>query len=580
MRRSPLFSAFPCAVLCLLTCGQASADLNFTVEGRPYRLVTNEANYANAQAAAVTAGGQLVHIDSAAENAAIFAAISAAVPSGSTSSDGGNAKYVWIGGTESPEGTYAWVDQPSKPFWTGGRTGAAANGLYANWGRAGTSQEPDNSGSNQNRAAMGITAWPASGTNKIGQPGEWNDIRESNTLAYIIEFDGIWASFRMSHGSVAKGIFTAKLFHDKVPLTVGNFVGLAQGTQTFVDEKNGTVAMRPYFNGLKCHRIIRGFMIQGGCPRGNGSSGPGYQFPDEFDATLRHTAAGKLSMANSGVDTNGSQFFVTVAPTTHLDEKHSIFGEVVDGYSTVVQPLSEVLTVNPAAQDDRPLQDVIMEEITIHRAGTTARALAPALPVLDLVPLTVTPAAGAQCMLDFVRTPFAGYDLLLTGNLTTWSMVTIGNFNQTPDLSLLNGTNFAPAGAPGQFFRMARINHPSPGAASLVGRKIVVESSSLRLTYNLSGPATATYNVFQAGSPPTNISGNITSWSWERSSWGGTLSAAIAAGEITIGLNQIRFLDAVLRPATNLGRGALYIADHNNFYSIPGVSRLTITALP
>ena len=583
MHRPLLIPALYMAVLIQFTGGRASADLDFTISGRPYRLITSLRNFAAAQADAVTKGGQLAHIDSQAENDAIMAAISAAVPSGSTASDGGGVKYVWMGGTESPEGTFAWLDAAASPFWTGGKTGAATAGVFTNWGRntAGAAgPEPDNSGGTQNRAAMALVAWPSSGTSKIGQPGQWNDIRDTNTLAYVIEFDGIWATFRMTHGGTAKGSFTAKLHYDKVPLTVASFIGLAQGTQTFVDEKNGTIAMRPYFNGLKCHRIIQGFMIQGGCPRGNGTSGPGYQFPDEFDSTLRHTTGGKLSMANSGVDTNGSQFFVTVGPATHLDDKHSIFGEVVEGYSTVVQPLSNVPTVNPSIQDDRPIQDVIIEEVAISRSGIAARALAPPLPVLDLVPLTVTRGAGGACMLDFIRTPFAGYDLLLTGNLTTWGMDSIGNFNQNPDLSLLNGTSFAPAAATSQFFRMARVNHPSPGAASLTGKKIVVESSSLRVTYNLSGPANATYNVYQAGSPPTNISGNITSWTWEQSSWGGSLSAAIPAGDITIGANQIRFLDATLRPATNLARGALFAANHTTYYNLPGVSRLTVTTLP
>lgn len=568
----------PLLLVTIAGCGSASADLDFTIEGRPYRMVNNERTFANAEADAISKGGHLVHIDSQAENDAIFAAIQAAVPSGSTASDGGGAVYVWIGGTETSEGTYGWVDSPLVPFWTGGKTGAAAAGSFANWGSSivgSGGPEPDNFNGTQNRAAMAITAWPSSGASKIGQPGQWNDIRDSNSLAYVIEFDGMWAKFRMSHGGVAKGTFTTRLFFDKVPLTVGNFVGLAEGTQSFVDEKMGSAGLRPYYNGLKCHRIIKDFMIQGGCPRGNGTSGPGYDFPDEFDATLRHTAGGMLSMANSGVDTNGSQFFVTVAPTTHLDNKHSIFGQVVDGYSTVVLPLSLVTT----GASDRPVEDVVIEEINIQRAGTAARAFAPALPVIDLVPLTPSIGTAGQCMLDFVRTPFAGYDLLNTGDLTTWEMDKIAAYNEVPDTTLLNGNSFAPAAAKQRFFRMARVSYPSPGPVSLVGKKIVVESSSLRVTYNLTTAAGGTYNVFQAN-PAVNQSGNITNWTWVRSAWGGNLSASIAAGEITIGTNQVRFLDATLRPPTNLARGALYLADHINYYNLPGVSRLTITTLP
>lgn len=573
--------ALPALVFSCLLCSPARADLDFTIEGRPYRLVTTERTFAGAEADAISKGGHLVHIDSQAENDAIFAAISAAVPTNSTASDGGGAVYVWIGGTETSEGSYAWVDSTPIPFWTGGKTGSAPAGQYANWGRGTVSSsgpEPDNFNSTQNRAAMAITAWPSSGATKIGQPGQWNDIRDNNTLVYVIEFDGMWASFLMSHGGTPKGTFTAKLFYDKAPLTVGNFVNLAEGRQTFVDEKNGTVVTRPYYNGLKCHRIIAGFMIQGGCPRGNGTSGPGYKFPDEFDSTLRHTVAGMLSMANSGVDTNGSQFFVTVAPTTHLDDKHSVFGQVVDGYNTVVQPLSTVPTVNPAAQDDRPVQDVIIEEVKIHRAGTAARTLNPPLPTLELVPLTASLGAGNSCQLDFPRAPFAGFDLLNTGDLAVWELDELGSFGETPDTSLLNGTSFAPVGAAKRFFRMARVNYASPGPASLVGKKVVVESSSLRMTYNLTSATTATYNLFQSSG--TNINGTITNWTWERNAWGGELSATIPAGEVTIGPNQIIYLDATLRPVTNLARGRLYIADHNNYYNLPGVSRLTITNLP
>jgi cyclophilin family peptidyl-prolyl cis-trans isomerase len=574
-RLAPLFVAI------VAGCGNASADSDFTIAGRPYRVVSTVRSFASAEADAVSQGGHLVHIDSQAENDAILVAVNAAVTAGSTAADGDGARYVWIGGTETTEGTYAWMDSEATPFWTGGKAGAATAGAYVNWGANPVSTsgpEPDNSNGTQNRTAMALTAWPSSGTAKIGQPGQWNDLRDDNALVYVIEFDGIWATFRMSHGGVAKGSFTARLFFDKVPLAVGSFVSLAGGTQTFVDEKNGTVAMRPYFNGLKCHRIIKDFMIQGGCPRGNGTGGPGYEFPDEFDASLRHSAGGTLSMANSGADTNGSQFFLTVAATAWLDDKHSIFGQVVDGYATVVLPLSLVPTVDPANQDDRPLQDVIIEEVTIHRAGTAARAFAPALPVIDLVPLTASVGEAGQCMLDFPRTPFAGCDLLQTGNLTTWEMQDIGNLEDPPYAGLLDGNYYA-AGATQRFFRMARVNYPSPGPVSLLGKKVVVESSTLRVTFNLSSASGGTYDVY-ASDGWLNKSGNILSWTWERGLWGGYLTASIPAGDIMIGTSQILFLDADLLPATNYAFGYLFLANHSSYYlNLPGTSRLTITPL-
>lgn len=115
--------------------------------------------------------------------------------------------------------------------------------------------------------------------------------------------------------TTSKGDIRLSLFAEKTPLTVANFVNLAR---------------RSFFDGLNFHRVIGDFMIQGGCPLGTGTGNPGYRFEDEFDATLRHDQPGRLSMANSGPGTNGSQFFITHVATPHLDDKHSIFGEVVD----------------------------------------------------------------------------------------------------------------------------------------------------------------------------------------------------------------------------------------------------------
>ena len=115
--------------------------------------------------------------------------------------------------------------------------------------------------------------------------------------------------------NTSKGVIRLTLFAENTPLTVANFVNLAR---------------RGFYDGLNIHRVIGDFMIQGGCPLGTGTGGPGYRFEDEFDATLRHDRPGRLSMANSGPGTNGSQFFITHVPTPHLDDNHSIFGEVVD----------------------------------------------------------------------------------------------------------------------------------------------------------------------------------------------------------------------------------------------------------
>jgi peptidyl-prolyl cis-trans isomerase A (cyclophilin A) len=163
--------------------------------------------------------------------------------------------------------------------------------------------------------------------------------------------------------TTSEGNFTIRLFDQEAPNTVANFVELAEGTKEWTDPKTGQKTKRPYYNGLIFHRVIDGFMIQGGDPLGTGTGGPGYRFADEFHPKLRHSKAGILSMANSGPNSNGGQFFITLAATPWLDNRHSVFGEVIDGMD-VVQKIGSTATSKPG---DRPLKPITIQSVTISR---------------------------------------------------------------------------------------------------------------------------------------------------------------------------------------------------------------------
>src|ERR1041384_6954649 len=147
-----------------------------------------------------------------------------------------------------------------------------------------------------------------------------------------------------------EGTFKIELFEDKAPITTKNFIDLAE---------------KGFYDGTIFHRVIDGFMIQGGDPTGTGRGGPGYKFADEFHPQLKHTSEGILSMANAGPNTNGSQFFITLAPTPHLDNRHAVFGKVTEGMD-VVRKIGKTKTSKPA---DRPVVDVVMNKVTIERVA-------------------------------------------------------------------------------------------------------------------------------------------------------------------------------------------------------------------
>ena len=167
----------------------------------------------------------------------------------------------------------------------------------------------------------------------------------------------VFARFDTTEGS-----FTARLYDEEAPKTVENFIGLAEGTKEWTDPRTNKRVKQPYYDGVIFHRVIDGFMIQGGDPLGQGIGGPGYTFADEFHPGLRHSKPGILSMANRGPNTNGGQFFITLAPTPHLDDRHSVFGEVVEGMDVV-----RIIGRTKTGDRDRPVKDIVIQKITIER---------------------------------------------------------------------------------------------------------------------------------------------------------------------------------------------------------------------
>ena len=169
---------------------------------------------------------------------------------------------------------------------------------------------------------------------------------------------GTYAILETSQGSIV-----CRLFEKEAPNTVANFVGLAEGTREFTDSRSGGKTKRPFFDGLAFHRVIPNFMIQGGDPAGTGFGGPGYQFEDETKGSPhKFDKPGKLAMANAGPNTNGSQFFITVAPTTWLTGNHTIFGEVVEGFDVV-----EKVVNTPRNKQDKPLKDAVVKSVVIEK---------------------------------------------------------------------------------------------------------------------------------------------------------------------------------------------------------------------
>jgi peptidyl-prolyl cis-trans isomerase A (cyclophilin A) len=183
--------------------------------------------------------------------------------------------------------------------------------------------------------------------------------RRITTTEGVPVAEAVYATLHTNNGPIR-----LELFPNHAPKTVRNFVELAEGTKEYIDPRTGQPGSGPYYDGTISHRVISGFMIQMGDPTGTGRGGPGFQFADEFHPELRFDRPYLLAMANAGPGTNGSQFFITVGPTPHLNNRHTIFGQVADEQSAKVVDTIATSPTNPA---DRPLQDVVIERVEIER---------------------------------------------------------------------------------------------------------------------------------------------------------------------------------------------------------------------
>lgn len=321
--------------------------------------------------------------------------------------------------------------------------------------------------------------------------------------------NGIYAEFNTSMGN-----YTCRLEYVLAPKTCANFIALADGQRSWLDLPTGLVRTNPFYNGTTFHRVIAGFMNQGGSKNALGTDGPGYQFVDEFNASLRHDGFGVLSMANSGPDSNGSQYFITVSPQPSLNDVHSVFGKLYGG-SNVVYAINHVAT----GDKDKPLTNVTVNSIDIRRIGAAAIGFdinTNGLPVVTNLNLKIA-RSGANVSLTFSNQLNTDNRLFSSSTLTSWTHSQLGVETALP----VTNTIYRAANASRQFFKMAQVCYPSNlfPPRNIHGRTLTVVftnggSGTLIINPNSTGGGTYTFN----GSP-----GAVLFYSWAQDPYNGKL---------------------------------------------------------
>ena len=336
---------------------------------------------------------------------------------------------------------------------------------------------------------------------------------------------GIFAEFNTSMGS-----FTCRLEYALAPRAVANFIGLATGQRAYLHIPTGRVRSGPYYTNLIFHRVVSGFVIQTGSLNGQGTDGPGYAFPDEFSPQIRHDGPGVLSMANSGTNSNGAQFFVTVAAAPWLDNLHTAFGRVVAGQE-VVNAISEVATDS----NNKPLTNVWLYGIQIRRVGAEAEAFdihAQSLPVVSTVPLSLA-VTGAMATLSFSNSLYAQHYLAASSNLATWSGSNLGIETVLP----LGNSVTQALSAPFEFYTLSRVQYPGStfSPRSLFQKRLTLEflSDSLTITIDFDNAGGGTYTFAdQSGS----LNGTVDYYSWYQEPYRGAIWPIYYSGIIPMTL--------------------------------------------
>ena len=322
--------------------------------------------------------------------------------------------------------------------------------------------------------------------------------------------DGIYAVFDTSMGS-----FTARLHYAEVPMTVASFVGLAEGTQPWIDEETGRVRCDPFFDGQIVNRIadIPERIIQTGSQNGtNSGGGPGYAFPDEFHPSLRHDRPGVVSMANSGLNSNGSQYFFTLGALPGLDDRHAVFGEVIAGL-TVLTNIGNV-----ALSGSKPVDDVVFNRVEIRRVGEDAEGFdstAQGLPVAVGVKAGIAHGTPGTVQLSYATRSNSEHVVYVSSNLSTWVELRREWYTDSmPENPLSISTE-----APLQYHSVTRVDYATP---------------LFTPTFVNGGRFTATDNAedIRLGATTTSghvsvlngqYSGDITYWSWDQQAHRGIL---------------------------------------------------------